>query len=686
MPQVSRLLNNPSRSFVTGKARGRVSGDAGVSIASKARVKSRSSPKRFFGLTQKAVRFRGKVLKTVRVLAGLLLLTGGGSATALTLYGDKQKYPANFSHFEYADPANAKKGGAMRLHFIGTFDSFNPYILKGVPATGITSYVDATLMKASLDEPLSHYGYIASHAQITDRSAIFTIRDEARFSDGVKITAGDAVFSFNTLRQKGHPLYRLYFADIESAQVLSPQRVEFIFTENARKTAPFVIGTGLPILPSHQWQNRNFATPTLEKPVGAGPYTIGKFSAGRAISYQRVKNWWGENLAINRGFYNFNQISYLYFRDETVALTAFKANDYDFRLENQAKAWAKEYNFGDRKDITVEEISHLMPSGMQGFVLNTRKQIFKDKRVRKAIVWAYDFEWANRVLFHNQYTRSKSYFANSPLASTGLPSKAELALLAPHRGKIPPEAFSQEFTLPTAGTSIALRKNLRRARELLAEAGWQTQQGKLINSQTGEPFRFEILLRNPHFERVAFPFIANLEKLGMEVSLRMLQEDAGYQKRLEEFDFDMAVTVFPASLSPANELFDMYSSDAAQTEGSRNLAGIQSEAVDELLERIAAARTRSELTAAVGALDRVLAFGYYVVPHWHLGRFRIAFWNKFNRPATLPLYGLTIDTWWIDPTRSIAASTANSKDTPYYLLGLLALGWLFYRHRRRKRR
>lgn len=595
---------------------------------------------------------------------GLLLVAHQAAATsAIALYGDTPKYEAGFRHFDYADPQRATKGGKLRLHGIGSFDSLNPYILKGVAAAALGGYVDATLMKASLDEPLSHYGYIAEAVEVGEGEIVFTIRNGARFNDGAPITAADVVFSFDTLLGEGHPFYRLYFGDIKEAVALGRQRVKFVLNENAKKDAPFVIGNGLPILPQHYWRGKDFSRPSPQPPLGSGPYEVTEVNPGRNITYKRVENWWGDELAVNRGFYNFDEITYVYFRDETVALAAFKAADYDFRLESQAKAWAEEYDFAaaEQGRVVIEELPHQMVAGMQGFVFNTRREIFKDIRVRQALAMAYDFQWANRVLFHDQYTRTNSYFDNSELAAEGLPNVAELKLLNRYRGQIPTEVFGEPFRLPEAGSGDALRQNLRRARELLAAAGWRTVQGKLLNEQTMRPMRFEILLRNPQFERVTSPFIKNLEKLGVEANIRTVQEDAQYQKRLEEFDFDMAVALYPSSLSPGNELLDIWSSAAATTQGSRNLAGVQDKAVDGLLQEVTSAASRKELITAVRALDRVLQFGHYMVPHWHLGRFRVAWWDKFSRPTVLPIYGITLDTWWLDEAKlkRLTAPTAH---------------------------
>ncbi len=610
-------------------------------------------------------------------------------AEGLTLFGESPKYQGDFGHFSYADPENAVKGGSIRLHSIGSFDSLNPYILKGVAAASLSDYLDATLMKPSLDEPSSQYGYVAESVAVTADKVTFTIRESARFSDGEPITAEDVAFSFKTILEKGHPFYRLYFLDIDSATAITPDKVVFKLKPGAKRDAPLVIGSGLPVLPKHWWQSRDFARPSLETRPGSGPYRVLEARAGRAVTYERIKNWWGAELAVNRGFYNFDKVIYTYFRDETVALTAFKAGDYDFRLENQAKAWAEEYRFAAAEQglVVVEELDHEMAAGMQGFAFNTRRPVFKDPRVRKALTLAYDFQWANRVLFHGQYTRSLSFFANSELAADNAPTAAELALLKKHKADLPSEALTRTFSLPKAGSSDKLRSNLRAARRLLADAGWETVKGKLVNKQSGRPMRFEILLRNPHFERVIFPYIKNLERLGVEAVIRSIQEDARYQKRLEEFDFDMIVVVWPVSLAPGSELLDTWSSGAAATQGSRNFSGVASKAVDGLLDEVTSASSRAELLTAVRALDRALQYGYYVVPHWHLGRFRVAWWNKFSRPQIPPLYGLTLDTWWTDKIKLERLERVAEKKQGSNRLQWLAVGaafFLFYLLRRRR--
>ncbi|MBW2065789.1 MAG: ABC transporter substrate-binding protein, partial [Deltaproteobacteria bacterium] len=478
---------------------------------------------------------------------------------ALAMHG-KPKYGPDFRHFDYADPS-ALKGGGARLHAIGTFDTLNGFTLKGIPAAGLGNMYD-TLLVSSDDEAFTEYGLLAQSIQIPkDRSwVIFTLRPEARWHDGKPITVEDVIFSLETLKKKGHPFYRAYYANVARAEMAGERRVKFIFSGGENRELPLIIEQ-LPILPKHYWQGRDFQKTTLEPPLGSGPYRIKAFSPGRSITYERVPNYWGRDLPVNRGRYNFQIIRYDYYRDSTVALQAFKAGEYDFRQENSSKDWATAYDIPAVKEglIVREAIPHEQPTGMQGFVYNIRKSIFKDRRVREALAYAFDFEWTNRNLFYGQYTRTKSYFSNSELASRGLPGPEELKILEPFRDKLPPEVFTRVYEPPSTAGERSIRSNLRKALKLLTEAGWIFKGRKLVNRETGAPFTFEILLNSPTWERIALPFAKNLERLGIDVRVRTV-DTAQYQKRVEEFDFDMIVDVFPQSLSPGNEQRDFWSS------------------------------------------------------------------------------------------------------------------------------
>jgi microcin C transport system substrate-binding protein len=568
----------------------------------------------------------------------------------LSIHGDL-KYPAGFKHFAYVNPS-APKGGSVTLAAIGTFDTLNPFILKGVPAAGITLTFD-TLTVASSDEPASEYGLVAESIETPpDRSWVaFTIRSNARFHDGSPITVEDVRWTFETLRTKGHPLYRSYYAQVASAEVTGPRTVRFAFKPGDNRELPVIVGQ-LPVLSKAYWATRDFTKTTLEAPLGSGPYKVESLEPGRSITYRRVKDYWGAALPVNVGRFNFDTIRYDYYRDDTVALEAFKGGAFDFRSEASSKNWATAYDVPAVRDgrIRKEDIVNEVPTGMQGFVFNTRRAIFKDPRVREAIAVAFDFEWSNAHLFYGAYTRTASYFSNSELASRGLPSPAELAVLAPLRGKIPDGVFTREYTPPsTAGGG--LRPNLVRALELLKQAGWVVRDLRLVNAQTGQPMAFEILLDDPNFERITLPFVKNLERLGITARVRTV-DAAQYEYRMKQFDFDMTVILLQQSLSPGNEQVDFFASSSADTPGSRNVAGIRDPAVDRLVELVIAAPDRPSLVARTRALDRVLLWGHYVIPHFHINAFRVAHWNRFGRPAVAPKNEIGFDTWWIDPSRS----------------------------------
>lgn len=588
------------------------------------------------------------------LLAGVACHAAADETTishALVLHGTP-KYDKTFTHFEYADP-NAPKGGFLRHHEIGTFDTLNPFTLKGVAAAGIGNIFD-TLTVKSEDEPFSIYGLIAESIEVpADHSWVsYRLRPEARFHDGSPLSAEDVVFSFEILRSKGHPFYRSYYANVTKAEAVGPHTVKFTFGGEVNRELPLIIGE-LPILSKRYWQDHDFDKTTLEAPLGSGPYRVTSVVPGRSVSYRRVDDYWAKDLPVNRGRYNFDTIRYDYYRDATVALEAFKAGEYDFRVENMAKSWAEGY-VGPALDaglIIKEEIPHEQPTGMQAFVFNTRRTIFQDPRVREALGYAFDFEWANKHLFYRAYQRTTSFFSNSELASQGLPNEAELQILELHRDKIPKEVFAEPYRPPATDGSGNIRPNLRQAIKLLRAAGWQIKHGQLIDNSTGIPFRFELLLVSPSFERVALPFKRNLERLGIHMSVRTV-DTAQYQKRLDDFDFDMIVATLGQSLSPGNEQRDFWTSAKADVPGSRNFAGIKDPVVDQLVELVIAAPDRESLVDRTRALDRVLLWNHYVIPHWHVRHFRVAYWNKFGRPARAPKYALGFDTWWIDQAKA----------------------------------
>lgn len=566
---------------------------------------------------------------------------------ALAMHG-APKYGPNFDHFAYVNP-NAPKGGELKLAAMGSYDTLNGFTIKGTPPAGIGMLYD-TLLTSAADEAFSEYGLLAETVSMpADRSSVsFTLRAEARFHDGKPVTPEDVIWSFQTLKEKGTPFYAFYYANVKAVTKTGPRQVTFTFDGSDNRELPLILGQ-MPVLPKHYWQGRDFSASTLEPPVSSGPYRIKSIDAGRSITYERVPSWWAKDLAVSKGFYNFDSIRYDYYRDTTVALEAFKAGAYDVRPENVSKLWATGYDVPAVKDGKIRklELPHNMPSGMQGFAYNLRRPLFQDDRVRQALALAFDFEWSNQNLFYGQYARTVSYFDNSELAATGLPSKAELALLEPFRKDLPPEVFTTVYQPPSTAGEGGLRNNLRQAMELLKQAGWTVQNGTLTNAK-GEPFRFEILLSDPTWERIALPFAQNLKRLGVEASVRTV-DSAQYQNRMDGFDYDMTVEVWGQSLSPGNEQRDFWGCEAAKKNGSRNTTGICSPAIDSLVNRIIQAKDRDSLITASRALDRVLLWSHQVIPHWHISSTRMALWNRFGMPAVVPMQGVQMMTWWSDP-------------------------------------
>jgi microcin C transport system substrate-binding protein len=577
---------------------------------------------------------------------------------ALSMFGDL-KYGPGFTHFAYTNPT-APKGGHVRFAAVGTFDTLNPYVLRGVPAAGL-GYLADSLMVGSDDEPFSRYGLVAETIEVpADRSWVaFTVRRQARFHDGSPITAEDVIWTFDALRTRGHPFYRAYYGQVAGAEKTGERTVRFRFRGGPNRELPLIVGE-MPVLSRAYWSSRAFERTSLEIPLGSGPYRVESVDPGRSITYRRVTDYWAADLPVNAGRFNFDTIHYDYYRDDTVSLEAFKAGRYDFRQENMAKSWATAYTGPAVRQglIRREEIPNEIPTGMQGFVYNTRRAVFRDPRVRQALAHAFDFEWTNRHLFYGAYTRTRSYFSNSELASRGLPGPEELALLAPHRAALPSDLFTRAFEPPSTAPPGSLRANLLTALGLLRAAGCEVRDLRLVDAQTGEPMRFEILLNDAGFERVALPFAKNLERLGIDARVRTV-DTAQYQYRVDHFDFDMTVWLWSQSLSPGNEQRDDWTSEKAGVPGSRNLAGIRDPVVDALVDALIAAPDRPSLVARTRALDRVLLWGHYVIPHWHNRTFRVAYWDLFARPRLPPPYALGLETWWVDPARATAVRAAR---------------------------
>lgn len=593
----------------------------------------------------------------------ILLFASANAQTAqygIALHG-KPQYPAGFSHFEYANP-DAPKGGDLHMSAVGTFDTVNPFTLKGVTADG-AGMIFETLMARSADEPYSQYGWVAESVTVApDRTWVsYKLRPEAKFSDGTPVTPEDVIFSFEIMRDKGHPSYRSYYKDVVKVEKTGPREVRFVFRDATNTELPLIVGE-LPLLAKHDWEGKDFAATTLTPIIGSGPYKIESMTQGRSITYIRNKDWWAKDLPVNKGRFNFDRITYDYYRDTTVALEAFFAGRYDFRAENVAKHWALDYNTPAIQQglIKKQEIKNELPAGMQAFIFNMRRPLFQDRRVREALNYAFDFEWSNKNFAYNAYSRTSSYFENSELAAKGLPSVAELKLLEPYRGKEPDEVFTKEFALPKTDGSGDNRDNLRKAADLLREAGWTLKNGVLTDAQ-GKPFTFEIIDAEPMFERWTEPFLRNLERLGIKATFRVV-DTSQFQNRMDNFDFDVTVGVFGQSLSPGNEQFDMWGSNKADIKGSRNLIGVRDPVVDALLEKLVHAESREDLVTVCHALDRVLLWQYYVIPHWYIGTYRVAYWDKFGQPKIAPKYGLAVvDSWWVDAAKAGKIDAAQNR-------------------------
>ncbi len=576
---------------------------------------------------------------------------------ALSLIG-QPSLPADFTHFPWANP-DAPKGGTVVQAAIGSFDSFNPFIIRGQPAAGIAQ-VWETLLRSNPDEASTEYAHLAETVEVADDGTwvAFELRAIARWHDGKPITSEDVAFSFATLREQGRPFFRAYYADVTEVRTPTPSRVEFHFRTGTNRELPLILGQ-LPVLPKHWWAGRDFSAPLSEPPLGSGSYRVEGFELGRNITYRRVEDYWGANIPTEKGTDNFDVIRYEYFRDTTVAFEAFKAGRTDFRSVNVALEWATGYDFPAVQQglVVRQEIPHELPSGMQGFVFNTRRAQFQDPRVREALGLLFDFEWSNANLFYGAYARTTSYFDNSDFAARGLPQGAELALLEPHRARLPAALFTTEFTVPKTDGSGTNREGLRRAVALLRDAGWTIRDRKLVNAQ-GQQMSFEILLNQPIWERITLPYRDALTRLGADVRVRTVGP-AQSQRRTDTFDFDMTVDVFGQSLSPGNEQRDYWTCAKAREQGSRNTIGLCDPVVDALVENIIAAQDRETLVPAVQALDRVLLWGHYVVPHWHLRAFRIAHWDMFGRPERNPRYGFGFNAWWVEPAKAARVNAAR---------------------------
>jgi microcin C transport system substrate-binding protein len=572
---------------------------------------------------------------------------------ALSLIGEPSHAP-DFKHFAWVNP-DAPKGGRVRQWALGSFDSLNPFPVKGNAATYVGVIYD-TLLSSSPDEPSTAYALVAEWVAYPDdfSSAAFQLRDGARFHDGKPVTPEDVIFSLDALK-KASPQYAFYYKNVTGAEKVGERQVRFSFNLKGNRELPLIVG-GLPILPKHFWEStgangepRDLSKSTLEIPLGSGPYRIKEVDAGRAITFERVKDWWAKELPVSKGQWNFDEVKFVYFRDRAPAFLAFKTGDLDYWRESSAKYWATGFDFDavKRGHITMHRLPVVMVAPMQSFAFNIRRPQFQDPRVRQAFNLAFDFEWANKNLFFDAYTRVGSYFDNSELKATGLPQGRELEFLEEVRNEVPPEVFTTEWKNPVNASPDDARKHLGMAAKLLAEAGYTVKNGVLTNA-AGVQLTAEFLNVQPDFERIILPYKGELEKLGIKSSVRTV-DTSQYQRRTDSFDFDIIVQSFPQSLSPGNEQRDFWGSEAAGREGSRNVIGIKNPAVDKLIDKLILAKDRADLVAATRALDRVLLWNHYVVPQWHLPFERFAMWDVYKRPSTLPSRNPSfLRVWWWD--------------------------------------
>lgn len=601
---------------------------------------------------------------TWRGLIGSLMLAALASAIGplpvlaeerhgLSIFGDL-KYPADFKHFDYVNP-DAPKGGRLRTMGTGsvlTFDSFNDFITRGDAAQGIELIYDSLMTRAN-DEPDAVYGLVARSAEVAPDglSVTFRLRPEAKFADSSPVTSADVIFTLDALKTKGKYQWQAALRDVVEAKAADPLTVTYRFQGQLIRDLPVLVAT-LPILSKAWHDTHDFGEPSLDPPLGSGPYKIGKFRQGDFVSYVRRGDYWAKDLPVNVGRSNFDEVVIHYFAERSIGFEALKAGDLDLREEFSSKDWATAYNIEQIRTgkMIKEELPDETPTGAQGFFLNMRREKFKDPRVRQALAYAFDFEWSKKNLFYGQYQRTESYFENSDMKASGPPGADELELLEPFRDKVPPEVFGEPVSPPKSDGSGQDRKNVRQAKKLLTEAGWTIKDGK-ARSAAGEPFQIEFLLDDPAFARIIGPFVQNLKQLGIDASVRNV-DSSQFQRRLESFDFDVLVQRYGVGLTPGVNLRAFWGSAAAKEPGSLNIGGISDPVVDALIEKVVAARSRPALLAATRALDRVLRAHHFWVPQWYNRTHRLGYWNRFSRPATKPRYDRgVIDTWWYDAAK-----------------------------------
>ncbi len=564
----------------------------------------------------------------------------------ISLFGDL-KYPKNFQHFDYVNP-DAPKGGEMKYGVEGTFNNLNPFILKGIAPEGMLMVFDS-LMEGSGDEIFSKYGVIAESVKLSNdkKSLIFILRRIARFHDGSKITADDVIFTYETLKEKAHPSYGMVYRDVLKVKKINDYEVEFIFKNGDNRELPLAVAS-MPIISKKYYTDHEFNKTTLDTPLGSGPYKVASVDGGKSIVFERVKNYWGKDLPVSRGRFNFDKITYDYYRDNNVLVEGFKAGSYDFRQENISRNWANSYNIPKvaNGEIIKREIKHGLPAPMQAYVFNMRLEKFRDLNLRKAIALAFDFEWAKEKIFYGAYDRTNSFFENSDFGSSGLPSPAELKILNKFKGQIPEEVFTTEFKLPQTDGSGFSRKNLVEARKLLNDAGYVISDQKLIDPKTKQQVEFEFLITGKAFQMVNAPMIKNLAMLGIKAKTRMV-DNSQYQNRIKDYDYDIVVHIFGSGMVPGDEQFIYWHSSQKDIVGGNNIAGVDNKAVDYLVEKISQSKSEKELKILTKCLDRILLANFYVIPQWHTQKYRILYKNKFAMPANPPPYSLALDSWWI---------------------------------------
>lgn len=598
------------------------------------------------------------ILFIILVMASVCLADETSIISSSFSLRDTPKYKQGFTHFDYVNP-DAPRGGSVTLSTMGTFDSFNRYAQRGDAAQGSEQLYDP-LMIASDDEIDVLYPLIAEKIEYGKDYTwiIFYIDKNARFQDGRSITADDVVFTFNTFMTQGVPQFKSYYKNVQKAEALDSQRVKFFLKEGRLDLLHSL--AGLNVLPKHYWETRNFSEPTTEVPMGSSGFTIDSFKMGQYVVVKRLKDYWAKDLPVNKGRHNFDLIRYDYYKDEVVALEAFKAGEFDFMSENVATQWATMYigeNF-DKHYILKEEIPHEIPQAMQALIFNTQKELFKDVQVREALTYAMDFEWMNQHLFYNQYTRTRSYFQNTEYEAKGLPSEKEIACLEPVKDKIPPRVYTTEYQPPVTDGSGNIRPQMKICLDILKQAGWDIVDRKMTHIKTGKPMEFELLLYSPSMERIAIPVQDNLKKLGIVMNIRRV-DTTQFVNRMRERDFDMISGGYAANPFPSSNLKIVWHSGYMSS--TYNTAGVQDTAIDYLIDSIDKNQTDKEALLYYGrALDRVLQWNFFVIPEWHLSKFRVAYWNKFSRPAIRPKYAVGfIDTWWIDRDKQALLPSRN---------------------------